>query len=221
MQIKKTYLEQVLDAPKNNKEHDDEMEDCDQDLTRPARSGNPKRPTVRRKWVGKEDYFVFLTRKFWEVCCWVFLISISHIYGGLRSRCNCAEHLFSYPRGGKRGEFWKNQIYTKPDTTTHYASKNARAKMKCSTFKTNLRDPNEEKANLKSRLREAEGKIVFSNNATESVHSVIEPPYQWLSQAHRICKTFRNLKNVLNPADEKVNARVSPPLSSDTKSMTN
>ena len=49
MQMKKAYLQQVLDEPKPKREHNDETEDCDKDFTKPARSPKSKRPTIRRK----------------------------------------------------------------------------------------------------------------------------------------------------------------------------
>ena len=56
MQMKRGYLQQVLDRPKPRREHNDEMEDCDKDFTKPARSAKSKRPTIRRKWIEKESF---------------------------------------------------------------------------------------------------------------------------------------------------------------------
>ena len=56
MQMKKAYLQQVLDEPKPKREHNDEMEDCDKDFTKPAGSPKSKRPTIRRKWIEKESF---------------------------------------------------------------------------------------------------------------------------------------------------------------------
>ena len=56
MRMKTSYLMQVPDEPKEKKPHHDELEECDEDLTRPARRTKPRKPTIRRKWVEKESF---------------------------------------------------------------------------------------------------------------------------------------------------------------------
>ena len=56
MEMKKLYLIQVVDKPKQKLAHDDKMEEFDQDLTKPSRNGRSKRPSIRRKWVEKDTF---------------------------------------------------------------------------------------------------------------------------------------------------------------------
>ena len=56
LEMKKAYLTQVPVELKPKKPHDDEVEDCDQDLTRAPKRKRAPKPTVQRKWVEKETF---------------------------------------------------------------------------------------------------------------------------------------------------------------------
>lgn len=57
LKLKEAYLTEVPAEPKPKKPHDDEVEDCDKDLTKKKQtSTRPKKPTIQRKWVEKETF---------------------------------------------------------------------------------------------------------------------------------------------------------------------
>ena len=56
MEMKKSYLEQVPDDPKPTKQHDDDVEECNKNLTKQVKARHQlvrrkTKPTVRKKWV--------------------------------------------------------------------------------------------------------------------------------------------------------------------------
>lgn len=57
LEMKKAYLELVAAEPKAKKVHDDEVEPCDEDLTKALiRKARPKKPTIQRKYVEKDSF---------------------------------------------------------------------------------------------------------------------------------------------------------------------
>ena len=58
LQMKKAYLKLMPAEPKLKKAHDDEVESCDEDLTKVRKGGatRAKRPTVQRKYVEKDTF---------------------------------------------------------------------------------------------------------------------------------------------------------------------
>ena len=55
LKLKEAYLEQKPLELKEKRAHDGEIEDCDKDPTKTTKA-RPKRPTVQRKWVEKENF---------------------------------------------------------------------------------------------------------------------------------------------------------------------
>ena len=56
MRIKEAYLKQVPAKPTPQRPYDDEMENCDGDLTRAKKKKRASKPTIQRKWVEKETF---------------------------------------------------------------------------------------------------------------------------------------------------------------------
>jgi len=56
LKLKEAYLVEVPAEPKPKKPHDDEIEECDKDLTKKRPTTRSKKPTIQRKWAEKDSF---------------------------------------------------------------------------------------------------------------------------------------------------------------------